>query len=119
MDKIIARGLVFYGQHGVLEAEKNTPQRFEIDIIMDKDLKDAAAQDDLHYTVDYADVFYKVQKLVENESFNLIETLATNICDLILDQYLAETVEVTVYKPCAPVEGEFKYFAVNIKRSRK
>ncbi len=120
MDKIIAHGLVFYGRHGVLEAEKNTPQRFEIDLILHKDVKDAAVRDDINYTIDYADIFYNVRKIVENESYNLIETLAENICKMILDRYATvQKAEVTVYKPCAPVEGEFKYFAVKIERSRK
>ncbi|KUG04999.1 dihydroneopterin aldolase [hydrocarbon metagenome] len=119
MDKIIARGLVFYGKHGVLETEKNIPQRFEVDIILHKDLKDAAAQDDLDHTVNYADIFYNVRKIVETESYNLIETLAENIANMILAEYAVENVEVTVYKPCAPVDGEFKYFAVKIERGRK
>ncbi len=119
MDKIIARGLVCYGKHGVLETEKNNPQRFEIDLVLYKDLKDAAARDDLNYTVDYADIFYNIREIVENKSFNLIETLAENICEMILARYAVENVELTVYKPCAPVDGEFKHFAVKIERRRK
>ncbi len=119
MDQIIARGLVFYGRHGVLEAEKNTLQRFEIDLILYKDLRDAAEKDELDYTVNYADIFYDVREIVEKQSFNLIETLAGEICQMILAKYPVETAEVTVYKPCAPVDGEFKYFAVKIERSRK
>lgn len=119
MDQIIARGLVFYGRHGVLESEKRAPQRFEIDLILYKDLQEAAARDELQYTVNYADIFRDVREIVEKQSYNLIETLAGNICEMILAQYAVEKVEVTVYKPDAPVAGEFKYFAVKIERSRK
>ncbi len=119
MDQVIARGLVFYGRHGVLEAEKNTFQRFEIDLVLYKDLKEAAEKDELNYTINYADIFYDVGEIVENQSFNLIETLAGKICEMILAKYAVEAAEITVYKPCAPVDGEFKYFAVKIERSRK
>jgi dihydroneopterin aldolase len=47
MDQIIARKIACYGRHGVLESEKTQAQRFEIDLIIYKDLSTAAARDDL------------------------------------------------------------------------
>jgi dihydroneopterin aldolase len=119
MDQIIVRNMVFYGRHGVLAEEKCNAQRFEIDIIIYKDLERAAATDDLAYSVDYSRVFTRVRDIVEKESFNLIETLAVHIGEMILAEFSAERIQVTVCKPCAPVDGEFEYFAVKIERSRK
>ncbi len=119
MDQIIARKITAYGQHGVLQIEKSRAQRFEVDLIIHKDLALAAKNDELEYSVDYSQIFYRVREIIENRSFNLIETLASHIADMILREYPVEKVEVTVYKPEAPVEGEFEYFAVKIERSRK
>lgn len=119
MDQIIARKIACYGKHGVLESEKIQAQRFEIDLIIYKDLSTAAARDDLRYTVDYSEVSDQVREIVEKKSFNLIETLASHIADMILSQYPVPKVEVTVYKPQAAVKGEFDYFAVKIERRRK
>ncbi|NLO22396.1 MAG: dihydroneopterin aldolase [Syntrophomonadaceae bacterium] len=119
MDQIIARKIACYGRHGVLEKEKSRAQRFEIDLNIYKDLSTAAAKDDLQYSVDYSEIFEQVRDIVENKSFNLIETLASNIADMILTEYPVEKVEVSVYKPQAPIKGEFEYFAVKIERRRK
>lgn len=119
MDRIIAKGLSFYGCHGCLEEEKVNPQKFVVDLVLYKDLRPAANADDLKLTVNYDKIFHDVRKIVEKESYNLIETLAEKIAGFILSQYTADRVEVTVYKPQAPVEGEFQYFAVKIERSLK
>ena len=67
MDQIIARKIACYGRHGVLESEKTQAQRFEIDLIIYKDLSTAAARDDLRYTVDYSEVSDQVREIVEKE----------------------------------------------------
>lgn len=118
MDKIIARGLSFKGTHGVLATEKTTPQPFLVDLIMYRDLSLAGRTDDLNQTVSYDDVFHVVRRIVEEESFALIERLAEVIADQILGRFALEAVAVTVYKPQAPVEGSFEYFAVEIYREK-
>jgi dihydroneopterin aldolase len=59
-------------------------------------------------------------KNVVEESFNLIEALAEQIAQTLLAAFeLIGSLEVTVYKPQAPVKGDFEYFAVKIKRFQK
>lgn len=118
MDKILARGLRFMGCHGVLPDEKTEPQAFIIDLELSLDLGAAGREDSLELTVDYSQVYEAVKKIVEQKSFNLIEALAENIAGKILDDYPVRSVQVTVYKPQAPVEGKFDYFAVSIQRGR-
>lgn len=116
MDKISARGLRFQACHGVLPEEKETPQSFVVDLDMYTDLHTAGLSDDLKDTVSYDEVYHQVKKIVEGESFNLLEALAENIAASLLFCFPLQAVEVTVYKPDAPVEGEFDYFAVTIRR---
>lgn len=119
MDKIMARGLTFSGCHGVLPAEKIEPQTFIVDLDLFLDLQPAGISDNLKDTVSYADVFEQVRQIVENESYDLLEALAENIAAAILMRHPLIGVEVTVYKPDAPVKGIFDNFAVNIQRFRK
>lgn len=112
----MARGLAFKGCHGVLSAEKTNPQPFRVDLEMYLDLRAAGQQDELSLTVDYAAVFEQVRKIVEEESYNLIEALAENIAASLLYRFPLAGVKVTVYKPQAPVAGDFEYFAVIIER---
>jgi dihydroneopterin aldolase len=116
MDKIIAKGLTFKGYHGVLPQEKELPQKFIVDLNLFLDLRPAGIEDDLQKTVNYDEVYKQVKRIVEKETYNLIEALAENIAASLLLRFPLERVEVTVYKPEAPVDGEFDYFGVNIVR---
>lgn len=119
MDRIMARGMTFRACHGVLAAEKIEPQIFKVDVELFLDTSRAGVSDDLKDTVSYADVFAQVQKIVENERFHLLEALAENIATSLLLRFPIIGVELTVYKPNAPVDGNFDYFAVCIKRFQK
>jgi|ADurb_Total_1113_FD_contig_41_1445321_length_941_multi_1_in_0_out_0_2 dihydroneopterin aldolase len=119
MDSIIVRGLNFKACHGVLDSEKTCPQLFQVDLELFLDLQAAGQQDELNLTVDYDQVYHLVQGIVEGPSCNLIETLAEKIAQALLGKFPLEAVEVTVYKPEAPVKGEFQYFAVKIRRNQK
>jgi len=119
VDKILARGLEFQARHGVLTAEKENPQSFLVDLDLFLDLKAAAEQDELALSVDYDKVFHLVKNIVENQSYNLLETLAEKIARALLDSFAAlQAVEVQVSKPDAPVKGNFNYFAVKIRREK-
>lgn len=118
MDKIIAKGLLFQGTHGVLAEEKTALQAFKVDLIMYKDLSVAGQTDNLAQTVSYDEVFHVVRRIVEEESYNLIEKLAEAIAEEVLNRFPLEAVDVTVYKPQAPVQGKFDFFAVEIHRQR-
>lgn len=120
MDKIILKALKFWGCHGVLPAEKDQPQTFVIDVSLLLDLRMAAEQDSVQASVDYSEVYLIVKRIVEDNTFNLIETLAEKISlQLLQDFTRLEEVEITVYKPDAPVDGQFEYMAVQVCRSRR
>jgi len=118
MDKIMARGMTFKACHGVLAFEKAEPQTFRVDADLLLDTSIAGKSDDIKDTVSYAEVFALIRNIVEQESYQLLEALAENIAAALLFQFPIAGVEITVYKPEAPVEGEFDYFGVSIKRYR-
>ena len=111
--------MAFFGCHGVLPEEKSIPQQFVVDLDLHLDLSQAAENDDLALTVDYSQVYLMVKDMVENRSYNLLETLAHNIAQVLLDSFPITAVDATVYKPTAPIRGDFTYFAVKVKKIRK
>jgi dihydroneopterin aldolase len=115
-DKIIMEGMEFYGYHGVLPGEQEIGQRFLVDMELTTYLEHPARLDDLSETVDYADAYGLVERIVTDERFNLIEALAERIAQAVLSRYSVEEVMVRVKKPHAPLGGIFKYVGVEIHR---
>ncbi|MBU5445622.1 MULTISPECIES: dihydroneopterin aldolase [unclassified Paenibacillus] len=120
MDKMTLTRMEFFGYHGVFEEERKLGQRFYVDLDMMLDLSRAGRTDDLTATVNYAEVFYTVQNIVEKQSFQLIETLSENIASAVLDTYtIIDEITVRVTKPHPPFNVHFQGVTVEIRRKRK
>jgi dihydroneopterin aldolase len=117
-DRITLRGMRFAGRHGVGDAERETPQTIEVDLVLRLDLANAAATDDLAATIDYAALFELTRSTVEGRSFRLIEALAGAIADAVLAGHAVDDVEVRVRKPKAPLPGAFETVEARIRRRR-
>ena len=115
-DRIGLRGLRVRGNHGVFDFEKREGQDFVIDVTLHTSVSRAAATDDIADTVHYGELAEDVAHIVEDNTFDLIETLASRIAEHCLD--LAEHVEVVVHKPGAPIQRSFNDVSVTVVRSR-
>lgn len=118
-DRIELIGLEAYGYHGVYEHEKNTGQKFLVDMVVWTDFSRAANSDSIADTISYVDLANIAVELVQGLSNDLIETLATNIADKIIELDGAMAVEVTVHKPQAPIDYPFADVRVVARRSYK
>jgi dihydroneopterin aldolase len=99
-DKILLEGMVFYGRHGTLPAERELGQPFAVDVELRLDLRPAGLSDDLTQTVDYGEVHKQVKEIVEGPPVNLTETLAERIAATVLGEHPpVEAVRVKVAKP--------------------
>ena len=81
MDRINIRNLEVYGKHGLFAEEKTRDQRFLISTALYLDLRDAGKEDDLSKSVDYGTVCHSIKGFVENNSFDLIETIAEKLAE--------------------------------------
>ena len=118
-DKIILTGLEVMGRHGCLEAERKQAQLFVVDTELYLDLSRAAKTDDLGDTIDYSTVLTDIKKIVGGTSRNLIETVAQDICDILLRKYfLLDGLKIVIHKPNPPVAEKFSGSAVEIVRLR-
>lgn len=83
---------------GVLEEERVSKQEVELDIKINLDLIPALESDNLQDTVDYALLTEKISFIVENSSFNLIESLGHTILKEILSWPYVKEAQITVKK---------------------
>lgn len=118
-DKIILKGLEVFGRHGCSEFERQHEQLFIVDTELYLDLSRAGRSDDLGDTIDYVAVLGDIRKIVGGTPRNLIETVAQDICRILLRKYLLlDAVKIVLRKPAPPVEEKFSGAAVEMFRSR-
>lgn len=97
---------VFYAHHGVMQEEHRIGGRYEVDVSMELDFREAAERDDLTQTVDYGEVYELIREIVMRNKFYLIERLALLIARDILARFdIVQGIEVTVRKVNPPVGG--------------
>lgn len=119
MDRIVLKGMAFYGFHGNLEEEKHLGQRFYVDVTICRDLTKAGQTDDLNDSLNYVAVYDVVKEIVEGEPCNLIERLGTKVADTLWQGYKDIVgLAVTVRKPEVPIRGLLDYVEVTITRGQ-
>ncbi|HBN45741.1 MAG TPA: dihydroneopterin aldolase [Candidatus Marinimicrobia bacterium] len=119
MGIIRLKNMQFYGYHGVSESEKHLGGKFEVDVEMSMDLKEACAADNLDATVDYEAVYNIVDGCVKNDKFYLIEALADSIARETFTHFAIAEITVRVRKPHAPINGMLDTVEVEISRNRE
>jgi len=119
LDEIALTGLTVFGRHGVYDHERENGQEFTIDLRLSMSLAQAASSDDVADTVHYGELAEKVAAVVAGEPVDLIETLASRIADVALEDPRVQFTTVTVHKPHAPIPLTFSDVAVTVRRSRR
>lgn len=101
MDRIFLKALSADAVIGIFDWEREVRQRVEIDLDMSIDLAAAAESDAIADTLNYKSVAKRVHAFVEESRFQLVETLAERVADLVLAEFPVARVCVTVHKPGA------------------
>jgi dihydroneopterin aldolase len=117
-DRIELRGLRIVATHGVLPHEKAAPQPFEIDIDLAVDTARSQRTDDLSDTADYSRAVLTAVELATAKSHQLLESLAADIAQALLEDALVLAATVTVRKLRPPLPFDVASAAVRVTRRR-
>ena len=101
MDKIFLSELKVETIIGIWEWERKIRQTVIIDLEMSADIAKAAVTDSVEDTLNYKSVAKRVQSFVADSSFQLVETLAERIAEIIREEFAVDWVKVRVNKPGA------------------
>jgi dihydroneopterin aldolase len=95
--RLFLSGIEVAGRHGARPGEKDEPQPFVIDLDLDVNV----GEDRIDGTADYRDVTERIRGVVEDGSFDLIESMAEAVARecLTFERVLRAT--VIVHKPNA------------------
>jgi dihydroneopterin aldolase len=101
---------------GIYDRERAAPQTLEISLTFG--VPDEAAQDDdIAKTIDYAVVIARVRAELAARHFNLLETLGEYVISLMLDDFRAPWVKISIAK--VGVSRGVRRVGVQIERSRQ
>jgi 7,8-dihydroneopterin aldolase/epimerase/oxygenase len=117
-DAIQISGIRGYGYTGFFAEEQSLGQWFEADLRISLDLARTGDDDELAYSLDYAQVVERVKHLLENSRFRTIERLATVIAETVLAFAPVRGVALRLTKVAAPIPGFDGRIAIEISRSR-
>ncbi|CAM2958358.1 dihydroneopterin aldolase [Legionella steigerwaltii] len=104
MDTLNIKALNVNTKIGVYAWEQCINQQLLIDISIDTNFSDC--QEDLTKTIDYEALCKSVTLYVESKSFQLIETVANEVADLIKKQFKVSQITVGISKPRAIKNAE-------------
>ena len=116
MDKVYVTGLKVDAYIGVYDWEHEQTQPLILDLEMDWDHRKAAESEQLNDALDYDALSQAVIQLIQARPRALIETIAEEVAQLILQQFKTPRVRVKVAKPQAVPAAQ--YTAVELVRSQ-
>jgi dihydroneopterin aldolase/2-amino-4-hydroxy-6-hydroxymethyldihydropteridine diphosphokinase len=119
MDKIHIKNLEVFAYHGVFAEERKHGQVFVISATLYMDLRSAGKTDDFARTLDYGEICHVIKAFVRDNTFDLIETVAERLAELLLVEYhVLHKIWLEVKKPDAPIPFNIEAVSVEIERSR-
>ncbi|MCL5027721.1 MAG: dihydroneopterin aldolase [Bacteroidetes bacterium] len=121
MENIIRiKKAVFYAYHGVMSEEQSVGGKFEADVDIYTNFKEAAKKDSLKQTIDYDKAYKFMYQLALDQKYYLIETLATKIADGLLTKfYQIDKVAVRIRKNNPPLGGVVDCVEVEVVKSKE
>jgi len=100
---------------GIYAREKAAPQTLDISLTFGVS-DEAARDDDIAKTIDYAEVIARIRQELAARHFNLLETIGEYVIGLMLNEFGAPWVKISIAK--IGIARGVKRVGVQIERSR-
>ncbi|RRQ21764.1 dihydroneopterin aldolase [Thiohalobacter thiocyanaticus] len=98
MDIIFLRDLRIETVIGIFEWERRIRQTISFDLEMATDIRRAAASDSIEDTLNYKAVAKRLIDYVGNSDFQLVETLAERVAEIVMKEFDVPWLRLTVNK---------------------
>lgn len=101
MDILYIRNLKVDAVVGIFSWEKRIRQPLHLDLELAVDIRQAAATDNIAYALDYKTVSTRLSDYIRHSEWHLIETLAENIANLLMNEFGVTWLRLRLSKPAA------------------
>ena len=102
---------------GIYDWERRVRQTIALDLEMGTDIRKAAETDDIQYTLNYKAVAKRLIHFIEHSRFQLVETLAENVANIVLSEFDVTWLRLRISKPKAVTSSQD--VGVIIERGKK
>ena len=102
---------------GVYEWERHVPQTVQFDLEIGVPDRRATGSDQLADTIDYAEVVTRIEASLRKNAFGLLERVAEHVSELVVNEFGAPWVKVSVTK-LAPLKG-VRRLGVTVERGTR
>lgn len=110
LHRLTIRSAEFYAYHGVKAEEQALGGKYQVDLDLYYDATQAVINDDVNYALNYEEAMFCIEEVIAGESYNLIETIANEICNLLMEKFqLLQKATVRVRKMNAPIRRVVSY----------
>ena len=104
MDKIFLRGLEVQTVIGIWDWERQIKQTVRVDLELGTDVRKAARADRIDEASDYKAIAKRLIAFIESSRYQLVETLAEALAEVVVTEFDVPWVRLSVAKPGA-IEG--------------
>ncbi|WP_439857405.1 dihydroneopterin aldolase [Pseudomonas syringae] len=101
MDRVFIEGLEVDTVIGAYDWERGIRQCLRLDLSFAWDNRPAAAGDDLSKALDYASVSTRIQAFAEQAKFQLVETFAERLAEVLMGEFNIPWLRLKLTKPGA------------------
>ncbi|MFK7891622.1 MAG: dihydroneopterin aldolase [Granulosicoccus sp.] len=105
MDLIFINNLTVETIIGIYDFERTNRQKIVIDLELSADIAKAAATEDINSALNYKILADTLTDYIADSQFQLIETLAERVTEIVLRDFSVDWVRLTLHKPDA-LSGE-------------
>ncbi len=98
MDIVFIQGLKIDTVIGIYDWERKIRQNIVLDIEMSADINAASKTDHINQALDYKAVSKRLIDFVQNSEFQLVETLAEQITQIVLKEFEVTWIKLTLNK---------------------
>ncbi|MFC6180959.1 dihydroneopterin aldolase [Lactiplantibacillus daowaiensis] len=102
--------------NGVLPEERRNGQQLALDIAIKYPIETKVLHDDVHETINYAEVRAAVDTFVTTHSYKLIESLANHLLTTLLTQFpTVDAINLKIRKYSVPMPGIFDDVEIEVE----
>jgi len=117
--RLSIKGAQFYAYHGVKAEEKDLGGRYEVDLDLWYDATQAIQSDNVAFALNYEEAMNSIEESFADESYNLIETVASKILDLVFQKF-PDLIKATIRirKMNVPIHNVVAYIETELSREK-